>query len=290
MPPVNWNFEPGDTIVPGRRAASLLGGGRRYEAWATWNERLLWPTVVKILRPDFVDDPRARKMIAAEATALRRCEHPSFSRLFDAEVDGDRPFLELEFLDGPRLSTLIRSSGVLVPEQLFPLARQLASALHYLHTTGTVHLDVKPGNVIMGPIPRLIDLSVARSFEQIPSIDEEIGTDAYMAPEQCDLALFGSIGPASDVWGLGVTLYEAASRQRPFPKGDREASGADRWPQLAIDAAPPPKNRVPPPVAQLIMSCLRRDPGARPTPLQLFDEFDSLATRFGVRPVLVKPR
>ena len=290
MPPMNWDFEPGDTIVPGRLAAARLGGGRRYEAWATWNERMLWPTVVKVLRPDFVDDHAARAMIAAEATALRRCEHPSFSRLFDADVDGDRPFLELEFLDGPRLSTLIHRSGALAPEQLFPLARQLAAALHYLHTTCTVHLDVKPANVIMGPIPRLIDLSIARSFEKIPSIDEEIGTDAYMAPEQCDRALFDRIGPPSDVWGLGVTLYEAATRQRPFTRGDRAAPGAHRWPQLALDALPPPKNRVPPPVADLIMSCLQRDPGHRPTALQLFDEFDGLATRFGVPPIRVKLR
>jgi serine/threonine-protein kinase len=284
MAAMEWNFEPGHEIAPGRRATALLGGGERYETYLAWNDELLTPTVLKVLRPDRADDPGDLRAIASEATLLGELEHPSFMRIFGSQLVGPRPYVELEFLDGPRLSTLLRRHGILLPEQLFPLARQLASALHYLHGRQILHLDVKPKNVVMGPVPRLIDLSVARRFADVPRIRGAIGTDAYMAPEQADRDLFASIGPATDVWGLGVTLYEAASKRLPFRRGDRRGSAVDRWPQLQDDPSPPPA-KVPPPLAELLMSTLERDPGNRPTPVQLFDSFDELAARHGVRRV-----
>jgi len=278
---MDWNFAPGAVITPGRTATALLGGGERYEAYLAWNDELLAPTVLKVLRPDQVDDSHALRAIGSEATLLRELDHPSFMRIFGAQVSGPRPYVELEFLDGPRLSTLLRRHGVLVPEQLFPLARQLASALHYLHRRRIVHLDVKPRNIVMGPVPRLIDLSVARRFDEIPRIAGPIGTDAYMAPEQADPDRFAAIGPATDVWGLGVTLYEAASKQRPFGRGDPDGEGADRWPQLRDDPAPAPA-KVPPAVATLMAATLERDPANRPTPADLFGAFDELSARWGV--------
>ncbi|MGH2455576.1 MAG: serine/threonine-protein kinase [Candidatus Limnocylindria bacterium] len=278
---MDWNFRPGDEIGPGRRATALLGGGERYEAYLAWNDTLLCPTVVKILRPDQVADSGARRVIAAETAILRSIDHPSFMRLFGADTGGPRPFLELEFLDGPRLSTLLRRHGVLVPEQLFPLARQLAAALHYLHGREILHLDVKPRNVVMGPLPRLIDLSVARRVVDVARIRGPIGTDAYMAPEQCDPARFRQIGPATDVWGLGVTLYEAATKGLPYARGTHDGAGAERWPQLVADPAPTP-NKVPQRLAELLMACLQRDPADRPSPLRLFEAFDGLAAEHGV--------
>jgi serine/threonine protein kinase len=278
---MNWNFSPGEIIVPGRRATALLGGGERYEAYLAWNECLLAPTVVKLLRPDRVTDQRSLEALANEAALLAELEHPSFMRVFGSALDGQRPFVELEFLDGPRLSTLVRRHGVLLPEQLFPLARQLASALHYLHAQEMVHLDVKPRNIVMGPVPRLIDLSVARRLEEIRRIGGQIGTDGYMAPEQADPSLFDRIGPASDVWGMGVTLYEAASKRLPFPRGNPSASGAERWPQLTADPTPPPA-RVGPALAELVMSAMEREPRNRPTPLEMFEAFDDLAATHGL--------
>jgi len=277
-----WNFATGEEIVPDRRAQHLLGGGERYEAWVAWNERLMAPTVLKLLRPGLVNDERARKAIAAEADTLRRLSHPGLTRLFGADVDGLRPFIELEFVDGPRLSTLVRRHGRLTPEQAFPLARQLAATLHYLHTERLLHLDVKPSNVIMGPVPKLIDLSVARSFERAPLIRNHVGTDAYMAPEQCDPGLFGRIGPTTDSWGLGVTLYESLARQLPYPRGRHDGSLHDRFPQLTTPAAPLAAERHSQRLADLVASCLAPDPSDRPLPAALFDELDDLAARAGV--------
>jgi serine/threonine protein kinase len=284
---MDWNFAPGDEIVPGRRATTLLGGGERYQTYLVWNETLLTPTVMKILRPELVDDEHSLRAIASEAELLGELEHPSFMRIFGAALAGPRPFVELEFLDGPRLSTLVRRHGILLPEQLFPLARQLASALHYLHTRNILHLDVKPRNIVMGPVPRLIDLSVARRFEQVPRITGPVGTDAYMAPEQADPALFSTIGPGTDVWGLGVTLYQAASKKLPYARGDSVATGAARWPQLASAPTPPPA-KVPPALAEILVATLQHDPAKRPSPLELFESFDDLAARHGVRRVRFK--
>jgi serine/threonine protein kinase len=278
--PHTWAFEIGAEIAPGRRAQQLLGGGERFEAYVAWNAELLAPTVMKVLRPD-KRSIHSRAALAHEGALLAELNHPGVLRLFDTDVDGERPFIEIEFLDGPRLSTLIRRHGRLVPEQLFPLARHLASTLHYLHQRRVVHLAVKARNIIMGPVPRLIDLSVAHRFEEVPSIAGTIGTDAYMAPEQGDPARFSTIGPASDVWGLGVTLYEASSKKRPFPAGRRDAAGSERFPQLVVEPRPLPRE-IPVALSDLIFACLAPDPGDRPTPAALFDAFDDLAASSGI--------
>jgi eukaryotic-like serine/threonine-protein kinase len=244
----------------------LLGGGRRYEAYLAWDDDLYALVAIKVVRPDRVDDDATLAGLRGEVEILRALGHPVIVRAFDAATDGPRPHVVLEFLDGPRLSTLIRRYGV-VTEQLLPLALQMCSALHYMAGRGVVHLDLKPRNIIMAGPPRLIDLSVARRVDELPGITGPIGTDAYMAPEQCVPERFGEIGPAADVWGLGVTLYEALAGRGPFPAAE-EAGG--RYPQLGSAPAPfPPARRVPPAVAEAVLSCIVDDPAARPAAARL---------------------
>jgi eukaryotic-like serine/threonine-protein kinase len=273
-----WDLSAGDEIVPGRTAQLLLGVGERYEVYLAWNQRLVSPTVVKLLRPHLADDEAALRALTAEAVLVDRLDHPGLPRRFGFEAVGERPYLEIEFLDGPRLSTLIRRHGRLVPEQLYPLARQLAATLAYLHGERIVHLDVKPRNIIMSPVPRLIDLSVARATDATRRVRGFVGTDAYMAPEQADPNRFNSIGPASDVWGLGVTLHEAVLKRRPFADGRRDGVGAERFPQLAARVSVDDE-RIPPRLAEVLQACLAADPDHRPTPLELFEAFDDLAGR-----------
>jgi serine/threonine protein kinase len=267
----SWCLEPGDAIVPGRRALKLLGGGDRYEAYVAWDDRLHIPVVAKVLRPDLVDDPGARHAIAAEAEALDRLQHPVLVRSFGAVLDGERPHLILEFLDGPRLSTLIRRYGPLAAEQLVPLAMQVCSALQFMAGEGWVHLDVKPRNIVMTSSPRLIDLSVARPSSAARRLRRPTGTDAYMAPEQCDPARFSQVGPPADVWGLGATLFEALTARQAFP-----ADNLGRFPQLRVGAPRLPE-KAPPALTAAVAACLVDDPGSRPTAGELEELLEPLA-------------
>jgi eukaryotic-like serine/threonine-protein kinase len=263
----SWAFAEGDEIGSGRRAVRLLGGGHRYEAWLAWDERLRALVVAKLLRPDQAEDDAARRVLAGEARMLARLAHPQLVRSFGAEPVGARPHLVLEFVEGPRLSTLIRRYG-LVLEQVLPLALNLSSVLHYLAQEGVVHLDVKPRNVIMAGAPRLIDLSVARELAALGSIKGPVGTDAYMAPEQCDPARYGEIGPPADVWGLGATVHEAFTGELPYPRPNKDM----QHPQLVHPAGA--AEGVPPKLEGLLMSCLEQDPADRPTAEELGDALE----------------
>ena len=260
-----WGFTEGDVIVAGRYATRLLGGGRRYEAYLAWDDALHALVVVKIVRPELVDSESVRRGIEGEARALEALNHPTIVRMFDAVLEGERPHIVLEHLEGPRLSTLLRRYRVVV-EQLLPLALELCSALHYMHGQGYLHLDVKPRNVVMSGRPRLIDLSIAVKTDAVSAFTRPVGTDAYMAPEQCDPARFSEIGPPSDIWGLGVTMYEAVTRTLPFLSPSRMTGSkkGPRHPQLTDDPIPLGKD-VPPELAAAIMSCLERRAEDRPT-------------------------
>jgi serine/threonine protein kinase len=264
-----WAFERGEEIAPGRTALQLLGGGNRFEAWLGIDDLLATQVVIKMLRPAYVGDPKARATLVAEAQALGAVPHPSIVRCFDVVAEGERPHLVLEAIEGPRLSTLTRRYG-LVPEQLIPLALELASALHSMHARGFVHLDVKPRNVIVSATPTLIDLSVARRIEQARLIRREIGTAGYMAPEQ--RVPSGAIGPASDIWGLGVTLWEAATRTRPG------------------DGDPLASERVPPIFRDVVASCLSPAPSQRPTAMNVIEALEPLVALLPRRPVLSRLR
>jgi eukaryotic-like serine/threonine-protein kinase len=269
----SWGFAEGDLIADGRHAVRLLGGGRRYEAYLIWDDALHALVVAKVVRPAQAANADTLAGLASEAEALTRLAHPSLVRSFDAVLDGERPHLVLELLDGPRLSTLEREYKVVV-EQLLPLTLQLCSVLHYLASCGYAHLDVKPRNIIMSSTPKLIDLSVARTFADARQARSPIGTDAYMAPEQCDPSRFGEIGPLTDVWGLGVTLYEALAGVRPFADGDEAADGlAARYPQVAAEPPPLPPD-VPVELARIVQACLQDDPRSRPRPADIADALE----------------
>ena len=269
-----WDFSEGDQIVPGRTAIKLLGGGFRYEAYLAWDDHLRALVVLKVVRPGLVDDERTLSGLAGEIEMLERLSHPVLVRSFGHDLDGPRPFVTLEHLEGPRLSTLLRRYGPLTVEQTVPLALQLCSAAHYLKEEGIAHLDIKPSNIIMGGPPRLIDLSVAKTHAECEDLSSAIGTDAYMSPEQC--LPQGSVkpGPASDVWGIGATLFRAVAGERAFPEGERDATADEsRWPQLELHPEPLP-DHVGPAVAEPILECLAYSPADRPTVAELADRIE----------------
>jgi serine/threonine protein kinase len=248
------------------------------------------------LRPDQAEDERALRDLAAEAELLERLSHPVILRGFDAVLDGPHPHILIEHLEGPPLRRLIKRGGPAPLDQLLPLALHVASAIHYLSRMDVVHLDVKPDNIIMGVPPRLIDMSVARTSERAARMSGPIGTDAYMAPEQCDpRGEWGVPGAPADVWGLGATLHHAASGHKPFPR-KRDARDSEvlevRFPQLVAEPRQLPE-RLPEDLRELIGEMMSPAPEQRPTAAEVAERLEPLVatmpaklavTRTGLQP------
>jgi serine/threonine protein kinase len=276
----SWRLRKGDAITPELTALRLLGGGSAYEAFLAFDEITYGPVVVKVVRPSEVDDPVTLHGLEREATALDIANHPVVVRGLRHVTDGPRPHLVLEHVEGPRLSTLIRRHGRLSEQQYLPLAIDIASALHFFRYADVTHLDIKPSNVIMGSPARLIDLSVARSSSAAAAIDGVIGTDAYLAPEQAAPGAAGRVpGFASDVWGLGTTLFHAIEGERPFPKGDPEGrTPAERHPQVAVPPRPI-STRVAPEVAEVVLAMLEPRAADRPLPREIAEALEPVLAR-----------
>jgi eukaryotic-like serine/threonine-protein kinase len=287
----SWRFEEGQDITDRYIAMKVLGGGHSYEVYLAQDQHRLALVVVKLLRPHLIEDDHERQTLAREVEAVERLAHPVIVRGFGADLEGERPHIVLEHLEGPHLSRLIRQYPLAL-EQVLPLAIQICSAIHYMAMEDMVHLDVKPRNIIMGAPPRLIDLSIARSTERAARLSGPVGTDPYMAPEQCDPGR-ATVGPAADLWGIGVTLHHAITGRLPFPRVDDydKSDPAQRWPQLEREPDPM-SDEVPPLLREIVMETLSPEPAERPTAVEVVARLEPLVAQLPSRPVLrrLRPR
>jgi len=275
----SWGLAEGDEIAPGRSILKALGGGTRYEVLLVWDEERFAIMVAKVLRPAFAGDAEALRDLEREAEALAALSHPVILRGFDAVLGGAHPHLLVEHLEGPTLRRLLKAETRLPLPQLIPLGLHVAAGLAYLERAGWVHLDLKPDNLIMGVPPRIIDLSIARTVERAARTRGILGTDPYMAPEQCGTPEWeGRIGPPADVFGLAATLWRAATGAGPFPRergARRSAEPERRFPQLVAPPPEPPRD-MPPALADPLLAGLARDPADRPTARELARGFEPL--------------
>jgi serine/threonine protein kinase len=274
-----WGLAEGDEISPGRSVLKPLGGGTRYEVLLVWDDLHYAIMVAKVLRPAVMADEDALRDLEREAEALRTLSHPVILRGFDAVLEGPHPHLLVEHLEGPTLRRLLKAEPRLPLQQLIPLGLHVAAGLAYLETVGWVHLDLKPDNLIMGVPPRVIDLSIARSVERAARTRGILGTDPYMAPEQCGTPEWeGRIGTAADVFGLAATLWRSATGAAPFPRRSGASRSEDpyvRFPQLTADPPEPPRD-MPAALAELLLAGLARDPADRPSARELAAAFEPL--------------
>jgi serine/threonine protein kinase len=268
----SWHLAEGDRITPELTVLRRLGGGSAYEVFLAFDEVTYVPVVVKAVRPDQVQDQHTLAGLRREVEALAVVNHPVVARGLRHDVEGERPHVVLQHIEGPRLSTLIRRHGRLQEQQYLPLAIEVAAALHYLRGIDLLHLDVKPSNVIMSAPARLIDLSIARPVEDAAR-SRGLGTDYYMSPEQADPDTFGAPGHPADVWGLGATLFHAVAGYRAFDKGPAEGSLPTRYPQL-VDEPHDLPDGVPGTVREALAAMLSKDPAERPEPAEVVDAFE----------------
>ncbi len=278
-PADTWGLAEGDRITPELTAVRLLGGGSSYEAYLAFDDVTYAPVVVKVLRPAQVADTASLRGLRREIEALATVNHPVVVRGLRHDVDGERPHVVLEQIDGPRLSTLIRRYGPLQEHQYLPLGIEIASALHYLRRLGWTHLDIKPSNIIMGAPARLIDLSVARTIEAAGRLTTPIGTDDYLSPEQALPPETGIPGPASDVWGLAATMFEAVAGYKAFDEGDQSSDDVTvRYPQL-VEAPYEMPERTPHEVVKVLFAALDKVPANRPEPHEFAEALEPVLAR-----------
>jgi serine/threonine protein kinase len=263
-----WGFD-GTSIAPGRVTLRRLGGGGEFEVYLVWDEGLRAAVAAKLVRRDRMGEAKTLRRLQREADLLERLVHPGLAACIGRAFDADVPHLLLEHLDGPPLRSVLRERGALRAEQVVPVAAAIAGVLDHLATTGHVHLDVKPGNIVLTPVPKLIDLSLARTLAAAADLRGVAGTAPYLSPEQC---LAGrapaddpTVGSPADVWGLGITMHEALTGARPFPKVAWKTVPATRYPQVLSPPEPLPHHVAPTFVVDLVHACLARNPADRPT-------------------------
>jgi len=250
-----WGYAPGDTMATGLRSWARLGGGRRCETWLAWSTTWWMPVVMKVARPELVDDPDTRADLVHEMEVAAGLAHPGVQRLYAGAVDADPPHLLFEYVEGPTLDTCVDREGPLDQVEILLLGMQLAGALRYLHGRGVVHLDLKPSNVCLRDgRPVLIDFGIARPAGTLRRPGAPRGSAPFMAPEQCrDEAAT----PATDLFALGAVLFEATTGEHAFHP--RRLCEQWRYPQL--EGAPP---RLPGALGDLVARLLQPVPGLRP--------------------------
>ncbi len=259
--------QSGTWVFAGRyEVRSLLGVGGMGSVYRVFDRELEEVVALKVIRRDLVGEPGIVDRFRREVKLARKVTHRNVARVYDlGESEGQRYFT-MEYVDGPSLAREIER-GVLDLGTVLRIAGELADALAAAHGVGVIHRDLKPDNVVLGADGRVVvtDFGIARSLESQSSratlAGSLIGTPVYMSPE-----LVAGKGPAdarSDVFALGVILYEALTGELPWSGANDMVVALAR---LSHDATPLSALRpdVPTALSALVHACIARDPAARP--------------------------
>jgi serine/threonine-protein kinase len=252
-------FPPG-TLLGGRyRIVGRLGRGGMGEVFRADDLKLGQPVALKFLPPEVDRDPARLTQLHTEVRMARQVSHPNVCRVYDIdEVDG-HTFLSMEYVDGEDLASLLKRVGRFPEERGLEIARQICAGLAAAHERGVVHRDFKPANVMIdgtGKV-RITDFGLAGlSGETIRA-----GTPAYMAPEQL---AGGEVTAQSDIYALGLVLYELFTGQRAL-EGRNLAELIHKREQAGIVPPSVIVRDLSPEIEQAILKCLRPDVAGRPS-------------------------
>jgi len=214
---------------------------------------------LKILNDYLAADPTALERFKREARAAKRLSHPNIVRIHDMYEIGPKRLLSMEYIDGRDVKTLLREDGPLPCERVVHIAKGVCAALAYAHKMQIVHRDIKPANIMVtddGQV-KVTDFGIAKFLLQGADVtrsgSQVIGTPLYMAPEQIKGE---EVSPATDLYALGVTMYEMLSGAPPFLEGNIEYHH--------LHTAPPPLLvPIPMELAEIVLRCLAKDPAKR---------------------------
>ena len=276
-----------DPILGRYRLEARLGSGGFGVVWSAWDEKLEREVAVKVIPRDGSD---AR--IVREARAAARLNHPGIVGLYELAADDEHLHLVSELVRGRTLAALERARA-LSDRDVARIGVALCDALEHAHARGVIHRDVKPQNVIVVAEPaagagcaKLTDFGVAQvaSAERVTRTGDVVGTLEYMSPEQAE---GGEATPASDVYGLALTLYEAWTGSNPV-RGRGPAATARRLGR-PLPALRSRRRDLPPELCDAIDDALEPDPGLRPSPRELAAELQLSESELSSEGGLVEP-
>ncbi len=220
------------------RLGAVIGRGGMATIHAATDLRLDRPVAVKLLRPEIIRDADLAGRFRREALAATVLRHPNIVACLDTGTDGEQPFLVMDLIDGEDLAARLKRGGRLAPAQAARIALDVARALGVAHVRGIVHRDVKPGNILLATDGRAMvtDFGIARlaADAEAAKPGTTLGSVHYFSPEQ---ARGATTTPASDVYGLGLVLYEMLTGTRAFGGETTDAVALAR----VGAAAPSPK-------------------------------------------------
>lgn len=247
----------GRTLRNRYQITELLGEGSTATVYKALDQRLGRDVALKVLLPHVKDT--VRKRFFQEATAVAQLNHPGIMAIYDIDEEGDSNFLVIEFVEGATLADFIPAP----PDKVIDIGRQIAQALHYAHERQIIHRDIKPANIIVSPAGqvKIMDLGLAlpRDAKRVTTAGMIIGTPAYLSPEQ---AQGMTLDYRTDIYSLGIVLYEMATGDLPFTSDDIPALLLQH-----VKEIPAPLRMVDPniPVAleNTILKALEKNPARR---------------------------
>ncbi|MFG2997691.1 protein kinase [Streptomyces sp. NPDC048340] len=272
-----------DRLIGDRyQLATILGQGGMGQVWTAYDRRLDRRVAVKLLRPDKVAGPGSvaeelRRRFVRECRVTAQVDHPGLVTVHDAGSDGDELYLVMQHVEGTDLADHLARHDPYPWPWAVSVVAQLCSVLSAVHAVPIVHRDLKPRNVMVRPDGTLsvLDLGVASVMEtdttRLTSTGSPIGSPAYMAPEQ---AMGGAVGPYTDLYALGVVLYELLSGNVPF-------AGSTALGVLHRHLYEPPvpvrrlRPEVPHQLEAVLLHLLAKDPQDRPASAQ--EVYEALA-------------
>ena len=251
-------FAPG-TLLGGRyRIVERRGRGGMGEVYRADDLKLGQPVALKFLPSDVDKDPARLTQLHTEVRLARQVSHPNVCRVYDIDEEDGHTFLSMEFVDGEDLASLLRRVGRFPEDRAIEIARQICAGLAAAHERGVVHRDLKPANIMLdgaGKV-RLTDFGLAGSAGETL----RAGTPAYMAPEQLS---GGEVGVRSDIYSLGLVLYELFTGQRAL-EGKNLAELINKREQSGILPPSSLVKSIDPKVEAILMRCMRPQVEERP--------------------------
>ena len=258
-----------------------IGSGGMSDVFRARDLMLERSVAIKVLHENYSNDNAFQQRFRQEARAAANLSHPNIVTVHDFGLDHSQLFIVMEHIPGKDLKTLLRQRGRYSVEEAIPLMVQACAGIGYAHRAGLVHCDIKPHNMIVTPDGRLkvTDFGIARALSTIlpdERADVVWGSPQYFSPEQ---ATGEAPSPASDVYSLGVVLYEVLTGALPFT-----APTSEELARMHLEAAPiPPSEYVPDlpsALEQIVLKVLSKEPAAR---YRTADQLGRVLLRFGTQ-------